>query len=88
MKKGKCPKCQGTEVYWSTSTSSMGAGVTAGENQLLLQTRRDEAWAGDFHFSQLSYYACKDCGYMEIYSEDRGALDRLHQAANWIKVKW
>jgi predicted nucleic-acid-binding Zn-ribbon protein len=87
MQKGKCPKCGGAEVYCSTSESSMGAGLRAGEGQLLLHIRMDEGWIGAFHFGYLTYYACHDCGYIEIYSQDREALDRMKGAANWLKVK-
>ncbi|MDH4182626.1 MAG: hypothetical protein OEV92_00255 [Nitrospinota bacterium] len=86
MKSGKCPKCGGAEVYCSYSESSLGAGIRAGDGQLMFHARTDSEWMGNVHFSYLTYYACQDCGYIELYSQDHGALDRLKSSANWLKV--
>ena len=88
MKKGICPKCNSSEVYFANSANSLDAGIRAGESQPQIQIRKSGANIFDkpnrFPFTN---YICKSCGYTESYLNDSEALSRLPESLNWKKMQ-
>lgn len=86
MKSGKCPKCHAAAVYRSQGKSSLDTGVRADDGVLFLNMHRQKRIFDDFKLLYFESYVCRQCGYLELYVEDKNALSNLETADNWQPV--
>jgi hypothetical protein len=73
MKQGVCPQCSSRKVH--VNTNVLGKAGAYGGNAIPIT-----AWSG----VALDNYVCVDCGYVELYISDVGALRKI--AENWPKA--
>lgn len=69
---GTCPKCQGTSIFHSPHVMDRGDGNIA---LALAITRTDPIHADEVGF--LEVYACRACGFSELYVKDPRELRRV-----------
>jgi hypothetical protein len=70
---GLCPHCSSSRI--SSGADAEGKEGQRGSNRIPLDAS---------HYATLDNYVCLDCGYLESYISDRGALNRI--AKDWPKV--
>ena len=70
---GLCPRCDSSRIQ--SGASIEGKEGLRGGNRIPLDA---------LHYANLDNYVCLDCGYLETYVSDRGALNRIEK--QWPKV--
>ncbi|MDH4182616.1 MAG: hypothetical protein OEV92_00205 [Nitrospinota bacterium] len=83
MKNGKCPKCQGTEVYKSRHDDLNQTG-TISDGAVCFRVI-GSGWFGLSLYCP-AHYLCLDCGYSETYLLDKEAPNKVRASTNWSKV--
>ena len=65
----KCPKCSSLDII--ADAIVIDRGHLASANQMRVMTFKDPAAAFDKepHFSTVSAWICKTCGFMELYAD-------------------
>ena len=82
MRRGTCPKCDGSEVYASRNGLGLGSGsrvglrphIEPGFRGMLVPHQTEDVW----------HYACAACGYVETYVIGEQALAFVRQS--WAPV--
>ena len=89
MHSGVCPKCNSSEIYWAYSGSSLATGLRTGDGQPMLQLHKEKGgiFGDEFTYLYLTYYVCRNCGYLEQYVCEVEELAKLTDAKNWHKVE-
>jgi hypothetical protein len=70
---GLCPRCSSDRI--ASGAEAKDKEGQRGSNRIPLDA---------LHYATLDNYLCLDCGYLESYISDRGALNRI--AKDWPKV--
>ena len=70
---GLCPRCASTRIHSGIELD--GKEGLRGSNRIPLDA---------LHYAMLDNYVCLDCGYLESYISDRGALNRIEK--QWPKI--
>jgi hypothetical protein len=68
-----CPQCGSSRVH--SGAGAEGKEGLRGSNRIPLDA---------LHYATLDNYVCLNCGYLESYISDRGALNRV--AKEWPKI--
>jgi hypothetical protein len=76
MKDGKCPKCNSTTVYTKRQ------GIKFGSDNFFYVSISSERMSRSVQ--EVDHYLCNNCGYLEIYVENKEKLEAV--AKDWNKV--
>ena len=73
---GLCPQCSSSRIH--SGAEIHGKEGLRGGNRIPLEA---------LHYASLDNYVCLDCGYLESYISDRGALNRIEKQGPKVNPK-
>jgi hypothetical protein len=77
MKKGVCPNCNSSDIYYST------AGIRSSEDNLVLKL--DPGIRKPFS-RPIGVYVCTACGRMELFLDDQPFMESIKIDKAWVKI--
>ena len=73
-KSNRCPKCEGTDIAHADTVADKNAIGGPSNMSLGVGIKRKGLLAKEVPWGQLEAFACKGCGYTELYVTDLASL--------------